>query len=40
MIQNKQHMLSVLDNKRNCAGIITMEDIASELLGTDIEMFK
>lgn len=40
MIQNKQHLLSVLDNKKNCAGIITMEDIASELLGADIEMFK
>ncbi len=40
MISNKQHLLSVLDNKKNCAGIITMEDIASELLGTDIEMFK
>lgn len=40
MIQNKQHLLSVLDNKKNCAGIITMEDIAGELLGADIEMFK
>lgn len=40
MISNKQHLLAVLDHKKICAGIITMEDIASELLGTDIEMFK
>ncbi len=40
MLQNKQHLLSVLDNRKNCVGIITMEDIASELLGADIEMFK
>jgi CBS domain containing-hemolysin-like protein len=40
MIQNKQHMLAVLDNRKTCVGIITMEDIASELLGADIEMFK
>jgi len=40
MLQNKQHLLSVLDNKKTCAGIITMEDIASELVGADIEMFK
>ncbi len=40
MIQNKQHLLSVLDNRKNCVGIITMEDISGELLGADIEMFK
>jgi len=40
MLQNKQHLLSVLDNKKTCAGIITMEDIAGELVGADIEMFK
>ncbi|MDD5455000.1 MAG: CNNM domain-containing protein [Candidatus Ratteibacteria bacterium] len=40
MVSNRQHLLAVLDSRKNCAGIITMEDIASELLGTDIEMFK
>lgn len=40
MIQSKQHLLFVFDSKKNCAGIITMEDIAGELVGADIEMFK
>ncbi len=40
MLQNKQHLLAVLDKANKCVGIITMEDIASELLGADIEMFK
>jgi len=40
MLQFREHLLSVIDQKNHCIGIITLEDIASELLGTDIEQFK
>ncbi|MBU1767407.1 MAG: DUF21 domain-containing protein, partial [Candidatus Omnitrophica bacterium] len=35
MIQNKQHLLFVMGHKGSCAGIITMEDVAGELVGAD-----
>lgn len=40
MLQNKEHLLSVVDAHGRCVGIITMEDIAGELLGADIEQFR
>lgn len=39
MLANREHLLAVVDGKKRCIGIVTLEDIASELLGTDIEMF-
>jgi putative hemolysin len=40
MLQNKEHLLSVVDDRSRCVGIVTLEDIASELLGADIEDFR
>ncbi len=40
MLQNREHLLSVVDDKNRCVGIVTLEDIASELLSVDIEQFK
>ena len=40
MLQNKEHLLDVVDGQDQCVGIVTLEDIAGELLGTDIEDFK
>lgn len=40
MLSKKEHLLSVLDSRGKCVGIITLEDIAGELLGADIEDFK
>jgi len=40
MLQHKEHLLCVVDNKDLCVGIVTLEDIASELLNTDIEDFR
>jgi len=40
MIQNKEHMLAVVDGHNQCVGIVTLEDIAGELLSADIEEFK
>ncbi|MBN1587689.1 MAG: DUF21 domain-containing protein [Candidatus Omnitrophica bacterium] len=40
MLQNKEHLLSVVDGQNQCVGIVTLEDIAGELLSADIEQFK
>jgi CBS domain containing-hemolysin-like protein len=40
MLQNKEHLLSVVDDHKRCVGIVTLEDIAGELLSADIEEFK
>lgn len=40
MIANKEHMMAVVDDKKHCVGIITLEDIASELISADIERFS
>jgi CBS domain containing-hemolysin-like protein len=40
MLQNKEHLLAVVDDQNRCVGIVTLEDIAGELLSTDIELFK
>ena len=40
MLENKEHLLSVVDDQNRCVGIVTLEDIAGELLGADIEQFK
>jgi len=40
MLQNKEHLLSVVDGQNQCVGIVTLEDISGELLSADIEQFK
>jgi CBS domain containing-hemolysin-like protein len=40
MLQNKEHLLSVVDDRNQCVGIVTLEDIAGELLSADIDQFK
>jgi putative hemolysin len=40
MIQNKEHLLAVVDRQKHCVGIVTLEDIAGELLSADIELFR
>jgi CBS domain containing-hemolysin-like protein len=40
MLQHKEHLLSVVDDQNRCVGIVTLEDIAGELLSTDIEQFR
>lgn len=40
MLKNREHILSVVDDGGMCVGIVTLEDIASELLSVDIETFK
>ena len=40
MLQNKKHLLSVVDDRNRCVGIVTLEDIAGELLSADIEDFR
>lgn len=40
MLQNREHLLSVVDANNQCMGIVTLEDIAGELLNADIEEFK
>ncbi len=40
MLQNKEHLLSVMDDRGRCVGIVTLEDIAGELLNADIEQFR
>lgn len=40
MLRNKEHLLAVVDDQNHCVGIVTLEDIAGELLGADIEKFK
>jgi len=40
MLKNKAHLLSVVDKQNACVGIVTLEDIAGELLSADFEQFK
>lgn len=40
MLKNKEHLLSVVDDQNHCVGIVTLEDIARELLSADIQAFK
>lgn len=40
MLQNKEHLLAVVDDQKRCVGIVTLEDIAGELLSADIEQFR
>ena len=40
MLQNKEHLLAVVDDQKRCVGIVTLEDIAGELLSADIEEFR
>ncbi|MDA0989916.1 MAG: CNNM domain-containing protein [Verrucomicrobia bacterium] len=40
MLQCKEHLLAVVDGQKRCVGIVTLEDIAGELLSADIEEFK
>jgi len=40
MLQHKEHLLSVVDDQNRCVGIVTLEDIAGELLSADIEQFR
>jgi len=40
MLQNKEHLLAVVDAQNQCVGIVTLEDIAGELLSADIEEFR
>jgi len=40
MLSNKEHLLSVVDEQKKCVGIVTLEDIAGELLSADLEHFK
>lgn len=40
MLQNREHLLSVVNEAQHCVGIVTLEDIAGELLSADIELFK
>lgn len=39
MLQNKEHLLAVVDSRNHCVGIVTLEDIAGELLSADIDEF-
>ena len=39
-LQNKEHLLAVVDSQMHCVGIVTLEDIAGELLSADIEEFR
>jgi len=40
MLERKEHLLSVVDTHGHCVGIVTLEDIAGELLSADIEEFR
>jgi len=40
MLRNREHLLSVVDDHGSCMGIVTLEDIAGELLSADIEEFR
>jgi CBS domain containing-hemolysin-like protein len=40
MLENREHLLSVVDDHHCCVGIVTLEDIAGELLGADIDLFR
>lgn len=40
MLQKKEHLLAVSGAGGRCVGIVTLEDIAGELLSADIETFR
>lgn len=40
MLQHREHLLAVVDDRNLCVGIVTLEDISGELLSADIEDFK
>ncbi len=40
MLQNKEHLLAVVNSRNQCVGIVTLEDIVSELFNADIEQFR
>ena len=40
MLKNKEHLLSVVNDRNECVGIVTLEDIARELLSADLQTFK
>ncbi len=40
MLKNREHMISVVDDRNKCVGIVTLEDITRELLSADIQDFK
>lgn len=40
VLKHREHLLSVVNNKNQCVGIVTLEDIAGELLSADIEDFR
>ncbi len=40
MLQYKEHLLAVVNGQNHCVGIVTLEDIAGELLSADIEEFR
>lgn len=40
ILQNKEHLLSVVNDQNQCVGIVTLEDITGELLSTDIAQFR
>lgn len=39
MLEHREHLLAVVDAQKKCVGIVTMEDIAGELLNADIRDF-
>lgn len=40
MLQSREHLLAVVDSQKHVVGIVTLEDIAGELLSADIEEFR
>ncbi len=40
MLQNKEHLLAVVDGRNLCVGIVTLEDIAGELLSANMDEFR
>ncbi len=40
MLQHREHLLAVVDDRKLCVGIVTLEDISGELLSAELEDFK
>lgn len=40
MLRHREHLLSVVNDRNHCVGIVTLEDIANELLSADIQTFR